>query len=345
MLVIEQLALSYGQQQVLQQVTLQLASGQIGCLLGPSGSGKSSLLRAIAGFEQAEHGEISLAGRLLSARGHHLQPQHRQVGMVFQDYALFPHLTVADNIAFGLAGQPKPQQQQRVAALLALVGLSALANRYPHQLSGGQQQRVALARALAPKPRLLLLDEPFSGLDADLRQQLAADVAAILRAEQISALLVTHDQQEAFALADQIGVLSGGRLLQWDTPLNLYHQPCSGEVADFVGDSHWLAATVDSDGVAHCVLGSQQVGLPAGAYQLLLRPEDVWHDDSSPLQAKVLQRMFCGAYLSYQLQLADGQQLVCQLDSHHVHQPGEWIGIRPAFRHWVLFKSRDKSCS
>ena len=226
MLVIEQLALSYGQQQVLQQVSLQLASGQLGCLLGPSGSGKSSLLRAIAGFEQADSGQISLAGQLLSASGHHLPPQHRQVGMVFQDFALFPHLTVADNIAFGLAGQSKLQQQQRVTALLALVGLSALANRYPHQLSGGQQQRVALARALAPKPRLLLLDEPFSGLDADLRQQLAADVAAILRAEQISALLVTHDQQEAFALADQIGVLSGGRLLQWDTPLKLYQQPC-----------------------------------------------------------------------------------------------------------------------
>ena len=345
MLVIEQLSLSYGQHRVLQQVSLQLASGQIGCLLGPSGSGKSSLLRAIAGFEQAASGRISLDERLLTADRHQLPPQQRQVGMVFQDYALFPHLTVADNIAFGLAGQPKPQQQQRVKVLLELVGLTALSDRFPHQLSGGQQQRVALARALAPKPRLLLLDEPFSGLDADLRQQLAADVAAILRAEQISGLLVTHDQQEAFVLADQIGVLTAGRLLQWDTPLNLYHQPCSAEVADFVGDSHWLHAVVDASGLAHCALGSQQVGLPEGVYQLLLRPEDVRHDDASPLQAKVLQRIFCGPYLSYKLQLPDGQQLVCQLDSHHVHQQGEWIGIRPALRHWVLFKSRDKSCS
>lgn len=345
MLVIEQLSLNYGQQQVLQQVSLQLPAGQTGCLLGPSGSGKSSLLRAIAGFEHLAHGSIHLDDRLLADCRSHLNPAQRRVGMVFQDYALFPHLTVAENIAFGLTGQPTLQQRQRVAALLELIGLTALAQRYPHQLSGGQQQRVALARALAPKPRLLLLDEPFSGLDADLRQQLAQDVAAILRTEQIAALLVTHDQQEAFVLADQIGVLSAGRLLQWDTPLNLYHQPVSAAVAAFVGDSHWLTATVDQHGIAHCALGSQAVRMAAGTYQLLLRPEDVRHDDNSPLKAQVIQRVFCGPYLSYLLQLADGQRLSCQLDSHHVHQQGEWIGIRPALRHWVLFKSLDKSCS
>ncbi len=337
MLVIEQLSLNYQAQPVLHQVSFELGQGQTGCLLGPSGSGKSSLLRAIAGFEPVRAGRIWLDGRLLSEPGRQLAPEQRQVGMVFQDYALFPHLNVAQNIAFGLHGQPKAVQQRRVDELLALIGLSELATRFAHQLSGGQQQRVALARALAPKPRLLLLDEPFSGLDADLRQQLASDVASVLKAEHISALLVTHDQQEAFALADHIGVIRQGRLLQWATPLTLYHQPVSADVAAFVGDSRWLEAQVDDQGTAHCALGSQQVNLPAGRYRLLLRPEDVRHDDESLLKAQVTARTFCGPYLSYQLQLPDGQQLVCQLDSHHVHRCGEWIGIRPALRHWVLF--------
>lgn len=337
MLVIKQLSLAYQAHQVLAQLSLTLPAGEIGCLLGPSGSGKSSLLRAIAGFEPITAGEINLAGQLLSAPARQLPPEQRQVGMVFQDYALFPHLTVWQNIAFGLRAQSRPVQQQRVDSLLAMVGLSELAARYPHQLSGGQQQRVALARALAPKPRLLLLDEPFSGLDADLRQQLAADVGRVLRAEQISALLVTHDQQEAFALADRIGVILEGQLLQWASPLTLYHQPACARVAAFVGSSYWLSATVDHAGMLHCALGSHPVSATAGQYRLLVRPEDIRHDDDSQLQAQVLERTFCGPYLTYLLQLPDGQRLSCQLDSHHLHQCGEWIGIRPALRHWVIF--------
>jgi len=337
MLVIKQVSLAYQTQQVLSQLSFTLSSGEIGCLLGPSGSGKSSLLRAIAGFESVTTGEIMLQGQQLSTPMQQLAPELRQVGMVFQDYALFPHLTVWQNIAFGLSKLSRAAQQQRVDQLLVLVGLTALSGRYPHQLSGGQQQRVALARALAPKPRLLLLDEPFSGLDADLRQQLAADVGRALRSENISALMVTHDQQEAFVLADRIGVMLDGQLLQWTDPLTLYHQPTCPKVAAFIGSSHWLAAQVDSAGMLHSALGSHPVSATPGAYRLLVRPEDIRHDDDSLLKAQVLERTFCGPYLSYLLQLADGQQLSCQLDSHHLHQCGEWIGIRPALRHWVVF--------
>ncbi len=337
MLVIKHLALAYEQHQVLFDLSFSLDSGEIGCLLGPSGSGKSSLLRAIAGYEPIQGGAILLDGRLLSSAASQVPPEHRAVGMVFQDYALFPHLTVWQNIGFGLTHLAATERQQRIEQLLALIGLSELGQRYPHQLSGGQQQRVALARALAPKPRLLLLDEPFSGLDADLRAQLAADVQRVLQSEKISALFVTHDQQEAFALAERIGVVFAGELVQWADPLALYHQPATAQVASFVGSGHWLTAKVDADGLLHCALGVQAVNAPAGDYQLLVRPEDVHHDDQSPLQAQVLKRTFCGAYLTYLLALADGQQISCLLDSHHLHQAGEWIGISPSLRHWVIF--------
>jgi iron(III) transport system ATP-binding protein len=343
MLVIKQLALAYDKQPVLSDLSLSLMHGEIGCLLGPSGSGKSSLLRAIAGFESIQAGEIEVEAVCLSKAQYQVPPEQRQIGMVFQDYALFPHLTVAENIAFGLAGKPYAAQQARVSELLQLIGLAELAQRYPHQLSGGQQQRVALARALAPKPRLLLLDEPFSGLDAFLREQLAADVQRVLQSEKITALFVTHDQQEAFALADRIGVIFAGQLQQWAEPLTLYHQPATAEVAAFIGSGHWLNASVDATGQLECALGRQQVQAEPGRYRLLVRPEDVRHDDQSSLQARVLKRTFCGSYLTYLLELADGQQLSCQLDSHHLHQCGEWIGLTPSLRHWVIFPKQDRS--
>ena len=339
MLVIKQLALAYDKQPILSDLSLSLKHGEIGCLLGPSGSGKSSLLRAIAGFEAIQGGEIVVDGVCLSTSGFQVPPEQRHIGMVFQDYALFPHLTVAENIAFGLAAKPVASRQHRVTELLQLIGLAELSKRYPHQLSGGQQQRVALARALAPKPRLLLLDEPFSGLDAFLREQLAADVQRVLQSEQITALFVTHDQQEAFALADRVGVIFAGQLQQWAEPLTLYHQPATAQVAAFVGSGHWLAAEVDNNGLLHCALGCQPVEAAPGTYQLLVRPEDVRHDDQSTLQGQIVKRTFCGSYLTYQLALRDGQQISCQLESHHLHQCGEWIGLMPSMRHWVIFPS------
>ncbi|CAM5382450.1 ABC transporter ATP-binding protein [Eoetvoesiella caeni] len=235
---LDQISLAYetpeGLQQAVGNFSLELEKGHIGCLLGASGCGKTTVLRAIAGFEPLRKGEIRLGEALLSSVGFQVEPEHRQVGMMFQDYALFPHLTVEKNIAFGLRRQDKSRSAKRVSELLELVGLQGTAQRYPHELSGGQQQRVALARALAPEPELLLLDEPFSNLDIDTRERLAFEVREILKQTGHTALLVTHNQAEAFAIADRIGVMRQGAIVQWDTPYGLHTKPADTFVADFI---------------------------------------------------------------------------------------------------------------
>lgn len=223
-----------GRQAVVEDFSLSLEKGHIGCLLGASGCGKTTVLRAIAGFEPLRSGRIILDGKVLSSAGFQLEPEHRGVGMMFQDYALFPHLTVEKNIGFGLRRLDSAERTRRVAELLHLVGLEGTERRYPHELSGGQQQRVALARALAPEPDLLLLDEPFSNLDIDTRERLAFEVRDILKSTGHTALLVTHNQAEAFAIADRIGVMQEGVIVQWDTPYGLHHAPANDFVADFI---------------------------------------------------------------------------------------------------------------
>ena len=230
------------------RLSLTVEAGRIGCLLGPSGSGKSTALRCIAGFERPDAGEVLAGGERLSGPGAWVPPERRRIGMVFQDFALFPHLDAMANVAFGLRDLDRGARRRRAQELLELVGLGAEAGRYPHELSGGQQQRVALARALAPRPRLVLLDEPFSNLDADVRTELAQAVRAALLAEGATALLVTHDQREAFAIADEIGVLRAGRLEQWDAPWKLYHSPKTRFVADFVGEGTFIPGTVVGPG-------------------------------------------------------------------------------------------------
>ncbi|MGX5660687.1 ABC transporter ATP-binding protein [Castellaniella ginsengisoli] len=238
MLELNRISLSYaaddGRRTVLRELTLTLETGQIACLLGASGCGKTSVLRAIAGFESLDDGSIRLDGRPLSDRGVRVEPEHRRVGMMFQDYALFPHLDVAANVGFGLRRLNAAERERRVRALLELVGLADQATRHPHELSGGQQQRVALARALAPEPELLLLDEPFSNLDVDARERLAFELRDLLKATGRTALLVTHNQAEAFAVADRIGILKEGRLAQWDTPYGMHHHPATPEIAAFI---------------------------------------------------------------------------------------------------------------
>lgn len=215
-------------------LTLELEKGCIACLLGASGCGKTTVLRAIAGFEPLRSGSISLDGKLISTVSQRLAPEHRRVGMMFQDYALFPHLTIEGNVAFGLRRWSKQRRTDRVNELLELTGLQASAKRYPHQLSGGQQQRVALARALAPGPELLLLDEPFSNLDVDTREHLAFEVRDILKKTGHTAVLVTHNQAEAFAIADRIGIMQDGAIVQWDSPYGLHHHPASPFIANFI---------------------------------------------------------------------------------------------------------------
>ncbi|MBA3623759.1 MAG: ABC transporter ATP-binding protein [Methylibium sp.] len=310
-------------------VSFGLAHGQIGVLIGPSGCGKTSLLRAIAGLEPLAGGRIALGDEVLgdADQGLHLPPEARRIGMVFQDYALFPHLSVAQNVAFGIQNLPRTQREARVADLLELVGLSGAARRAPHQLSGGQQQRIALARALAPAPRLLLLDEPFSSLDVDLRERLAQELRAILKKTGTTALFVTHDQLEAFALGDVIGVMNRGRLDQWDDAYHLYHRPATRFVADFIGHGVFTPARI--------VAGENGAG--PRECEVLLRADDIIHDDASPVKARIERKAFRGSEFLYTLRLASGEQVLAHVPSHHDHQLGEWIGIRAEVEHVVTF--------
>jgi len=332
-------------------VSLGLRGGEIGVLIGPSGCGKTSLLRAIAGLERLAHGRITIEGEPLAdpTKGLHRAPEARRIGMVFQDYALFPHLSVARNVAFGIAGLPRAARARRVQEVLDLVGLAHAADRAPHQLSGGQQQRVALARALAPKPRLLLLDEPFSSLDIDLRERLAQELRAILKASVTTALFVTHDQLEAFAVGDKIGVMHEGRLLQWDDAYTLYHRPVCRFVAGFIGHGVFAPAQIvasaagpvvrtalgDLKDIAECPLPD---AYPGGLCDVLLRADDIVHDDAAPVLARIERKAFRGAEFLYTLRLASGEGLLAQVPSHHDHHVGEWIGIRAEVDHVVTFK-------
>ncbi len=333
-------------------LSLDLAAGDIACLLGPSGCGKSSLLRAIAGFVVPSTGRVLLNQRVLSDANQFLPPESRGIGMVFQDYALFPHLTVYENVLFGLsAGKPKQagsEQRCRAEALLALVGLEAYQQRYPQELSGGQAQRVALARALAPSPGLILLDEPFSNLDHSLRVRLAREVREILKKAGTTAIVVTHDQTEAFAMADQLGVMFDGRLVQWDKPYVVYHEPSDAQVAKFIGDGAFVSGiqrfhSVDTPlgtlALAPCCCNEST---PEKAVNVLLRPDDVVHDDHSPLQAKVVAKTFRGADFLYTLELSNGERVLSLVPSHHDHPLDQPIGIRLEADHVVTFAATEK---
>ena len=333
---------AYDRRAVVKRVGFRLRAGEIGALLGPSGCGKTTLLRAIAGFEPLTGGHIDLHGKRVSDRGRVVAPEHRRVGMVFQDFALYPHLSVGDNVAFGLHRMRRAERRRRVDELLRMVGLESLRDAYPHRLSGGQQQRVALIRAIAPRPEVLLLDEPFSSLDVELREQLAREVREILKRDGVTAILVTHDQMEAFAMADRIGVLRDGELQQWDSGYQLYHRPANRFVADFIGQGVLLPGRVVGDGRVATALGEVRGRFsgdapPSGAVDLLLRPDDVVHDDTSPLQLEVVSRVFRGAEYLYTLRLGDGTTILCLVQSHHDHAVGSRIGVRLLVDHLILF--------
>lgn len=330
----------YANKLVVKEISLQLARGTIGCLLGPSACGKTTILRGIAGFEAVSTGEIRLNGTVVSRVGYTLAPEQRHIGMVFQDYALFPHLTCARNVGFGLQQLSRHQYRERVAQLLHMVGLSDVANRYPAELSGGQQQRVALARALAPNPQLLLLDEPFSNLDIDLRERLSVEVREILKRHHTTAIMVTHDQNEAYAMADEIGIIHAGELQQWNTPYDLYHRPINRFVADFVGQGVFMPGTVVTSSKIEIELGifqGQFEQAPGTVLDVLIRPDDLVHDDASAQTAVVVKKVFRGADFLYTLQLPSGHQLISLVPSHHDHAVGSAIGIRLDLDHVVVF--------
>jgi len=328
--------------QIINDVSFALKPGDIGCLLGPSGCGKTTLLRAIGGFQNPTAGEIHIADKTVATASAQATPEERRIGMVFQDLALFPHMTVRKNVAFGMRGFKRQEIDTRVDELLELVAMQPYGDSYPHQLSGGQQQRVALIRAMAPRPPVLLLDEPFSSQDTERRVQLAHEVREILKRDKITAILVTHDQFEAFAIADHIGVMSEGRLRQWDNAYNLYHTPADRFVADFIGEGVFLCGNTLENNVIQTELGiihgelSESVP-PGTLIELLVRPDDIIHDDASPNKATVIARDFRGADHLYTLRMPGNTRLLCLAPSHHNHHVGEEFGLRLQLDHLVIF--------
>jgi iron(III) transport system ATP-binding protein len=345
---VKNISKAYNGKCVINSLSFELQKGHIGCLLGESGCGKTTVLRCIAGFEPIQSGFIFIDGALVSSSTNRIPPENRRLGMVFQDYALFPHLTVRKNITFGLKRMSKQKQNHRVIEMLDLVGLIGDAEKYPHELSGGQQQRVALARALAPNPDILLMDEPFSNLDVTLRERLSIEVRRILNELGISVLLVTHNQNEAFAMADTIGVMKDGYIEQWDTAYNLYHRPKSQYVADFVGEGVLVQGKVTAEDEVQTQLGLLKGrfsypcrnGCPAS---VLIRPEDIIYDDDSPYKAKILRKNFRGANILYTLRVQGDENVLALVSSHHNHSIGQEIGIRPQVDEIVLFEAGQKA--
>jgi iron(III) transport system ATP-binding protein len=342
LLKLDDVACRYDEVVAVDGLSLHLRHGEIGCLLGPSGCGKTTVLRAIAGFEPVVHGTVRLDGREIATPAGGLPPDQRGVGMVFQDYALFPHLNVAENVGFGLRRLPRRERGAGAARLLDLVGLGSLADRYPHELSGGQQQRVAVARAVAPQPRLVLMDEPFSNLDVELRERLGSDIRGLLKDQGVAALFVTHDQHEAFLIGDRIGVMREGRLLQWDSAFNLYHQPADRFVADFIGQGRIITGVLRAPDAIETPLGIIRGNVaytwPTGRrVALLLRPDDVVPDPEGPVEGEVVARAFKGAETLYTLRVAPDTEVLCEVPSRLDYPLGTRLRVRPEVEHLIVF--------
>ena len=343
MLELKDIGLSIDGQPILDKISIELEENKIGVLLGPSGSGKTTLLQCIAGFRKPSRGKIIIDKQIVSSQTTHIPTAKRQLGMMFQDYALFPHLTAEENIGFGIHDLPSGQRKSTVHRLLELTSMESYAAQYPHELSGGQQQRIALARALAPNPKLLLLDEPFSGLDADLKTQLIDEMKGILAKENTTALIVTHDQHEALSISDMLGMMREGRMLQWDSAYNVYHCPISVNVATLVGMGKMIRGRIKAGGMVYTALGNfpldDATSVPESPkdVRMLVRPDDIIHDDKSQMRAVIEKKQFRGADFLYRLRLKNGEHIDCFAPSHHVHQIGEAIGIKTDIEHIILF--------
>ena len=335
---------AYSNTPALENFSLQVEKGEIAALLGPSGCGKTTALRVVSGFEPVLRGEVHIAGQLVSRPGFTLPPERRGVGMMFQDRALFPHMTVTQNIATGIRRQPRGTQDRIVRDLLDLIGLANCDARYPHELSGGQQERVALARALAPQPHLLLLDEPFASLDVDLRERLSVEVRNILKETGVTAVLVTHQQTEAFTMGDQVGVMQDGAILQWDTPFNVYHRPLSRRVATLVGRGQFIEGTLREDGGFDTEFGrfrdpeTHDFGQPPGTHMdIMVHPNDVLIDPDGPVSATVAEKAFKGDDTLYTFRLASGTRVMALTSSHNDLAIGEKSRLRLDLEHLVAY--------
>lgn len=343
LLELERVSCSYGNGPVLHDLSLQIDDGEVVALLGPSGSGKTTVLRAILGFEPVRQGALRIAGQVVSSAGFSLPPERRPVGMVFQDHALFPHLTAAQNIALGIRRESPARQNRKVRELLELAHLDDCGGRYPHELSGGQRARVALARALAPHPDILLLDEPFSSLDVELHERLVQEVRGILKETGSTALLVTHHHDEAFAMGDRIGIMMDGALQQWDTPFNIYHRPASRQVAQFVGRGIFIPGVLRGTNVLETEFGmfrsKRMYPHPVGTrMDILLRPDDVVIAADGPIAATVAGKTLrSDATMVYALEIPSGLRLMTLTPSHQRLELGAPVRIRLDLQHLVAF--------
>ncbi|MEM6528063.1 MAG: ABC transporter ATP-binding protein [Chloroflexota bacterium] len=312
----------------IEDVSLEVHEREILVLLGNSGCGKTTLLRTIAGLERPNGGEVYLDGNLMAGNGIFVAPERRQIGMVFQDYALFPHLTVAENIEFALKGRGSRDKRARVAEMLTLVGLDGLDKRYPHQLSGGQQQRIALARALAPAPSVVLLDEPFSNLDAALRKFMREEVRRILTGAEATAIFVTHDQEEAMSIADRVAVLQAGQLLQVGTPLELYRHPQVRDVAVFLGEANMLHGEAHGDTV-ETIVGTLALARPAqGKVEVMIRPEAVVLEPAESGIGEVVDVRYSGYYQLASVKLESGLMIEARVWAQTSIERGNYVNIR-----------------
>ncbi len=324
------LSKSFGPVEAVRELNLEIERGELMAVLGPSGCGKTTLLRVIAGFEQPDAGCVVVSDEVVAGPGRIIPPEKRRVGMVFQDYALFPHLSVEGNVAFGLTNRPREERDALTRRTLELVGLQHKARTGVHELSGGERQRVALARALAPEPELVLLDEPFSSLDATLRAGLRREVELILRDAEATALLVTHDQEEALSLADRLAVMRDGEIVQVGPPVKVYGEPATRWAAQFVGEVNVLSGIARGSGV-ETELGVFDLRAPAsGSVHVAIRPEQLELRADGNGNAEVVAREFRGHDVLYRLRHEGGKTLLVQLPSLELHEVGDSVFVRPA---------------
>ena len=334
---------AYTQHPAVRDISLSVNQGEILCILGPSGCGKTTILRGIAGFQKVSAGRITLNGQVVSSPTIHIPAERRKVGMVFQDYALFPHLCVADNIGFGLKPWEEQSRKSKINSMMELVGLGGFERRYPHELSGGQQQRVALARALAPNPVMVLMDEPFSNLDPDMTVKMRKELYHLLRQTQTTSILVTHDHHEAFAMADQVAVLYEGRLVQCDTPESIYHLPSCPFVAEFVGQADFIPGNIQN-GTVETELGAfTNQGNYQGSQNVLvmLRPDDLQITHVGSGNARIESRQFRGSENLYGIRLASGRLVHCSAPSTEIYDVDSPVGLAIVATHTVLFENKS----
>lgn len=338
---IENISLNLDNDRILDSLSLTVKEEEIISIIGPSASGKSSLLRVIAGFENISSGKMKLNGQTVDDTSTIIEPQERNIGIIFQDLALFPHLNCAENITFGISELSSKEKTKRLDRLEKVLGIIEISKKYPHEISGGQQQRVAIARALAPQPEILLLDEPFSALDENLKEKLLADLKILLKEEKITTIVITHNIKEAFQISDKIAFLSNKKIIQFDSAYNIYHKPLTREIANFCGIGSFINGEIIDKNHVETSLGkhfgdttSYEIG---SSIDILIRPDDIIHDDDSTKSARVIEKNFHGSDFLYKLKLNSGENIFCYTPSHHDHALNEVIGIKSEMDHLILF--------